>query len=507
MGNLYTLFSSCFPKDNSKVFLETADGHTFSYADIDAMSATYGGFLLSKGVNPGDRIAVQVEKSPEAVILYLATLRIGAVFLPMNTAYTGAEVGYFLNDSEPSIVICDPAVFSSVGQIATDAGAKHVLSMGADGKGTFTDAAAKASPMNGSIARNLDDLAAILYTSGTTGRSKGAMLTVENLWSNAITLRDYWGFSKDDVLLHALPIFHVHGLFVAINCVLSSKAKMLFLPKFDANLVMRFLPRATVMMGVPTFYTRLLCEQGLDGEVCSNMRLFISGSAPLLTETWNEFKNRTGHDILERYGMTETGMNTSNPLVGERIPGSVGLPLPGVSVRIVDDAGKAVAIGEPGSLEVKGPNVFCGYWRMADKTAEEFRDDGFFITGDIAKIDNNGYVSIVGRSKDLIITGGYNVYPKEIEEIIDALDGVVESAVIGIPDADFGERVIAVVKTNDSAPNSDKMIAELKTTLASYKVPKQIFFVDDLPRNVMGKVQKAQLRKTYVSDNIEYEVS
>ncbi|MDH3335284.1 MAG: malonyl-CoA synthase [Rhodospirillaceae bacterium] len=502
MSNLYTLFSNCFPKNRDEIFIEASDGQTLDYASVDSVSALYGGVLVSAGVKPGDRVALQVEKSPQAVMLYLATLRVGAVFLPINTAYTATEVEYFLNDCEPAVVICDPSVASSIKPMAASAGAGHVFTLGVDGKGSFIDSASSATPMNGAVERSPNDLAAILYTSGTTGRSKGAMLTIENLWSNAITLRDYWGFDSNDVLLHALPIFHVHGLFVAIHCVLASAAKMIFMPKYDAEKIIQLLPRATVMMGVPTFYTRLLAVHDLDADTCSNMRLFISGSAPLLTETWKEFKERTGHAILERYGMTETGMNTSNPLSGERIPGSVGPALPGVSVRIVDETGKQVAIGEPGLLEVKGPNVFSGYWRMEEKTAEEFRDDGFFITGDIATIDKNGYVSIVGRSKDMIITGGYNVYPKEIEEVIDAIAGVVESAVIGVPDDDLGERVTAVVKARPIAPDSDKMIAHLKTELAGYKVPKNIFFVDDLPRNAMGKVQKAQLRKTYGSGSL-----
>ena len=497
MSNLYELFSGCFPEDRARPFLETPEGAALSYGAVEDATALYGGYLLSLGVTPGDRVAVQVGKSPEAVLLYLATLRVGAVFLPLNTAYTGAEVSYFLSDSAPRVVVCSPEGEAAVRPLAVEAGAAHVVTLGEDGEGTFVDGAASAERMTGSVPRDADDLAAILYTSGTTGRSKGAMLSVENLWSNAATLRDYWGFTDQDVLLHALPIFHVHGLFVAINCVLASASRMLFLPKFDAKAVMGLLPRATVMMGVPTFYTRLLAESDFKADMCTSMRLFISGSAPLLSETWTEFESRTGHAILERYGMTETGMNTSNPLNGERIAGTVGPALPGVEARVVDEAGKSVPTGEPGVLEVRGPNVFKGYWKMPEKTAEEFRADGFFITGDIAKIDTNDYVSIVGRSKDLIITGGYNVYPKEIEEVIDAMDGIVESAVIGIADADFGERVVAVVKAAGTPPDSQTMTAQLKTTLAGYKVPKQIVFVDELPRNVMGKVQKAELRKTY----------
>jgi len=497
MSNLYERFAGCFPKDLDRPFLETPEGPALSYANVEAATALYGGYLLSLGVEPGDRVAVQVEKCPEAVLLYLATLRVGAVFLPLNTAYTGAEISYFLGDSKPRVVVCDPKTEDAVRPLGLEAGAAHVVTLGEDGSGSLPDGAATAQAMSGSVPRDADDLAAILYTSGTTGRSKGAMLSVENLWSNADTLRQYWGFTDQDVLLHALPIFHVHGLFVAINCVLASASKMLFLPKFDAKTVMELLPRATVMMGVPTFYTRLLGQDDFNADMCKNMRLFISGSAPLLSETWIEFESRIGHAILERYGMTETGMNTSNPLNGERIAGSVGPALPGVEIRVVDEAGKSVPVGEPGVLEVRGPNVFKGYWNMPEKTAEEFRVDGFFITGDIAKIDANDYVCIVGRSKDLIITGGYNVYPKEIEEVIDAMDGIVESAVIGVSDPDFGERVVAVVKSSGTPPDPKAMTTQLKTTLAGYKVPKDIFFVEALPRNVMGKVQKAELRKTY----------
>lgn len=497
MSNLYERFRGCFPEDPTRPFLHTPEGAALSYGDLDRATALYGGYLLSLGVAPGDRVAVQVGKSPEAVLLYLATLRVGAVFLPLNTAYTSPEVGYFLNDAEPRVVVCDPKGEAAVQPLARAAGAAHVLTLDEDGEGSFVDGAAKARMMDGAVARDAHDLAAILYTSGTTGRSKGAMLSVDNLWSNAVTLRDCWGFTDQDVLLHALPIFHVHGLFVAINCVLTSASAMLFLPKFDAPSVTALLPRATVMMGVPTFYTRLLAEPAFTAEACRAMRLFISGSAPLLAETWSAFQERTGHAILERYGMTETGMNTSNPLHGERLAGTVGFPLPGIEARVVDDDGAVLLTDEPGVLEVRGPNVFTGYWRMPTKTAEEFRPDGFFITGDIATIDADGYISIVGRAKDMIITGGYNVYPKEIEEVIDDMAGIVESAVIGVADADLGERVVAVVKAAGAPLDLDAMKAHLKTRLAGYKVPKDIVFVTALPRNVMGKVQKAELRKTY----------
>ena len=499
--NLYESFAHCFPKDRKTVFIETLTGDRFTYADLESMSALYAGMLLELGVEPGDRVAVQVEKSPEAIILYLATLRAGGAFLPLNTAYTGAEMEYFLADSEPRVVVCRPDDEETIAPLAEAAGCAHTLTLDADGGGSFSERASGAHAIEGTVPREQNDLAVILYTSGTTGRSKGAMLTVENLWSNANTLCEAWGFTSDDVLLHALPIFHAHGLFVATNCVLVSGARMLFIPKFDAGEVMRALPRCSVMMGVPTFYTRLLAHPDFTAEPFKGRRLFISGSAPLLTETWNEFQERTGHRILERYGMTETIMNSSNLLEGEdgRIPGSIGKPLPGVELRVVDGHGEEVPAGETGMLEVRGPNVFKGYWRMPEKTNAEFRPDGFFITGDMARHDENGFLYLVGRSKDLIITGGYNVYPKEIEEELDAMDGVVESAVVGVPDTDFGERVVAAVKPADEPPSAEEIIAKLKERLAGYKVPKQIHFVDELPRNVMGKVQKNILRDRYGS--------
>lgn len=499
--NLYGLFSRCFPKDRKTVFLETPDGDRFTYADVDSMSALYAGMLRELGVQPGDRIAVQVEKSPEAVMLYLATLRAGAAFLPLNTAYTGAEMEYFLSDSGPRVVVCRPDDEGTIAALARAAGCEHTLTLDADGSGSFSERASAAHAVEDLVPRQQKDLAAILYTSGTTGRSKGAMITIENLWSNANTLCGAWGFTSEDVLLHALPIFHAHGLFVAINCVIVSGSRMIFLPKFEAAEVMRALPRSTVMMGVPTFYTRLLAHPDFSPEPFRKRRLFISGSAPLLAETWNEFYERTGHRILERYGMTETVMSSSNLLEGEdgRIPGSIGKPLPGIELRVVGEDGEELPAGETGMLEVRGPNVFKGYWRMPEKTNAEFRPDGFFITGDVARYDENGFLYLVGRAKDLIITGGYNVYPKEIEEELDALDGIVESAVVGVPDPDFGERVVAAVKAAANAPSEEEIIAKLKQRLAGYKVPKQVHFVDELPRNVMGKVQKNVLRDRYAS--------
>lgn len=499
--NLYDLFASCFPRDRSALFMDVPGGSRYAYADVEAMSARYAGLLAGLGVEPGDRVAAQVDKSPEAVMLYLGALRTGAVFLPLNTAYTPAEMEYFLGDSEPRVVVCRPADRSAIEPLAKKAGADHVLTLGSDGDGSLVEQAGATAPLDGSVPRKQDDLAAILYTSGTTGRSKGAMLTVRNLWSNAVTLRDSWGFTADDVLLHALPIFHAHGLFVGLGCVLSSGSRMIFMAKFDADAVLEALPRCTVMMGVPTFYTRLLASPNFRREAFEGRRLFISGSAPLLAETWQEFKERTGHEILERYGMTETVMSSSNLLEGKggRIPGSIGKPLPGVELRVVGDDGNELPAGQTGMLEVRGPNVFKGYWRMPEKTAEEFRPDGFFITGDIARRDENGFLYLVGRAKDLIITGGYNVYPKEIEDILDSMDGVVESAVVGVPDSDFGERVVAAVKPAGTPPPADELIARMKERLAGYKVPKEVHFVDELPRNVMGKVQKNVLRERYGS--------
>jgi malonyl-CoA/methylmalonyl-CoA synthetase len=444
---------------------------------------------------------VQVEKSPEAIILYLATLRAGAAFLPLNTAYTGPEMEYFLADSEPRVVVCRPEDEGVITPLAEAASCVNTLTLDTDGGGSFSERASGANAIEGAVPREMGDLAAILYTSGTTGRSKGAMLTVENLWSNANTLCEAWGFTNGDMLLHALPIFHAHGLFVAIDCVLVSGSRMLFLPKFDAAEVIAALPRCSVMMGVPTVYTRLLAHPDFATKNFEARRLFISGSAPLLAETWNEFRDRTGHRILERYGMTETVMSSSNLLEGEdgRIPGSIGKPLSGVELRVVGDDGEELPVGETGMLEVRGPNVFKGYWRMPQKTNAEFRPDGFFITGDMARADESGFLYLVGRSKDLIITGGFNVYPKEIEEELDAMDGIVESAVVGVPDSDFGERVIAAVKPAGNPPSGEEIVARLKQRLAGYKVPKQVHFVDELPRIVMGKVQKNILRERYGS--------
>jgi len=496
--NLFSQIRSAIASPD-KNFIETGAGARISYGDMLSRSAQIANVLVARGVKPGDRVAVQVEKTPENLLLYLATLRAGAVYLPLNTAYTLAELDYFIGDAEPSLIVCDPSKQAGLAEIASKHGIRAIETLDASGKGTLTDAAAKASPEFSDVARGSSDLAAILYTSGTTGRSKGAMLTHDNLASNAKTLIDYWHFTEQDVLLHALPVYHTHGLFVASNTVMLSGGAMIFLSKFDADEVMRLLPKATAMMGVPTFYTRLLKHPGLTKAACGHMRLFTSGSAPLLAETHVEFRQKTGHAILERYGMTETNMNTSNPYDGERIAGTVGFPLPGVELRIVDpDTGKELPQGETGGIEVKGPNVFPGYWRMPEKTKAEFREDGFFITGDVGKIDARGYVHIVGRAKDLIITGGFNVYPKEIESEIDALPGVAESAVIGCPHPDFGEGVTAVIVCKPGADLSEKaVIGVLEQRLARFKLPKRVIFMDDLPRNTMGKVQKNVLREAH----------
>ncbi|HEY1459085.1 MAG TPA: AMP-binding protein [Casimicrobiaceae bacterium] len=470
------------------------DGPVIRYEELDATAARIAAALANAGCELGDRVAVQVDKCWEALALYLACLRGGFVYLPLNTGYQKSELRYFFDDAEPRVIVGRPQSQAALAALRPQA---TVLTL-APGEGTLLEAARTHDDGFEPVQRAPDDLASILYTSGTTGRAKGAMLTHRNLASNALTLVNQWGFTHDDVLLHALPLYHVHGLFVACHCALLAGARLLWHARFDAAKTLESLPHATVMMGVPTFYSRLLSDPRFDTNVCTNMRLFISGSAPLLPETFNEFERRTGQRILERYGMTETGMNTSNPLNGERRCGSVGRPLPGVTVRVVDAAGAACAAGEVGTIEIKGPNVFGGYWRMPEKTQTEFTHDGFFRTGDMGELAPDGYLKIVGRAKDLIITGGLNVYPKEIEERIDALPGVIESAVIGIPDADFGEAVTAVVVANGlDAPTEAAIIAALKAEIASFKVPKHVHFVDDLPRNAMGKVEKNSLRKRY----------
>jgi len=485
-------------RENS-IFVDHPGVAALTYADVFGQAEQIASALVRAGVRPGDRVAAQVGKSTVGMALYLGTVMAGAVFLPLNTAYTATEVAYFLGDAEPAVLVCDPAAETGLAPVARNNAALAVFTLDADGNGSLADAMAQSPTDFAPVARGADDLAAILYTSGTTGRSKGAMLTHANLTSNAVALAEVWQFTKGDVLIHALPIFHTHGLFVATNVALISGASLIFLPAFDADGIIAALPRATVLMGVPTFYVRLLEHPGLSPSSTAGIRLFISGSAPLLAETHARWQRQTGHAILERYGMTETNMNTSNPYDGARIAGTVGFPLPGVELRITDPAsGSPMPQGTVGSIEVRGPNVFKGYWRMPGKTAEDLRPDGFFITGDLGVIDAQGYLSIVGRSKDLIISGGYNIYPKEVESLIDAIPGVVESAVIGLPHPDLGEAVAAVIVPEAGAELTEEaVLGPLRQELARFKQPRATFFVPSLPRNTMGKVQKNVLRDLF----------
>ncbi|MEK0081675.1 malonate--CoA ligase [Benzoatithermus flavus] len=496
--SFFALIQSRYPVDRGRVVIETGDGRTISYAELDAATARYARVLRAAGAEPGDRVAFHVEKSPQALFLYLASLRAGLVALPMNPAYQAGEVGYMLGNAEPAIFVTDPARIPELQPVAVQTGVKTVLTLDAAGQGSLP-ARAEAEPADFEpVPRGSDDLAAMLYTSGTTGRPKGAPLSHGNLASNAQVLVEAWGFGDQDVLLHALPIFHAHGLFVACHCTLLAGAAMLWLPRFDVQRVMELLPRATVMMGVPTFYTRLLDQPDFGPAQAAHVRLFVSGSAPLLAETHRAFERRTGQRILERYGMSEILMHTSNPLHGERRPGSVGRPLPGSQVRIVDEADRECKPGEVGAVLVKGPNVFKGYWRAPEKNEEEFTADGWFRTGDLGLMSEDGYLTLVGRAKDLVITGGLNVYPSEVEAVIDELPGVVESAVVGLPHPDLGEAVTAVIKPKPgAAPDEAAVIAACKAQLAGFKVPKRVLFTDELPRNAMGKVQKNLLRQAH----------
>jgi malonyl-CoA/methylmalonyl-CoA synthetase len=505
--NLFAALRAAFPQDLSQVAIECADGAlpgaAYSWHDIDRGTAMLANLLASLGLPEGSRVAVQTEKSVEALMLYLAVLRAGYVFLPLNTAYQAAEIEYFIANAEPAVVVCAPKNFAWVSRIAFTAGTAHVFTLGEARDGSLLERAANCSDQHAPAVKQADDMAAILYTSGTTGRSKGAMLSHGNLLSNAGMLKDYWDWQPGDVLIHALPIFHVHGLFVASHGALLNGSKMIWFNRFDPRAVIARLPEATVFMGVPTLYVRMLGEPSLTREACRNMRVFISGSAPLLVETFDDWTHRTGHTLLERYGMSETAMLTSNPCrasAGPRRRGTVGPALPGVGLRVMDDEGQPCAVDQIGHLQVSGPNVFSGYWRMPEKTREEFTDDGWFKTGDVGKIEADSYVTIVGRSKDLIISGGYNVYPAEIEGFINDMAGVAESAVIGVPHPDFGEAVVAVVVAKPgAAPDPAAMIASLKAAIANFKVPKKLFVVADLPRNAMGKVQKNLLRDQHRS--------
>ena len=496
--NLYGLVAERFARLPGKVCLELEDGTRCTYADLEAETARYANLLASLGLKKGDRVAAQIDKTAQTVFLYLGCLRAGFAYLPLNIAYQEAEIAYFLGDAQPGLAVCRPEARAWFGAASVKAGVARVLELDAAGHGSLADAAAKQSPSFTTVATGPDDLAAIIYTSGTTGRSKGAMVTHRNLTSNALALHGCWRFQPDDVLLHTLPLFHVHGLFVALHTALLNASTIIFRAKFDARQVLRDLPRATVFMGVPTYYVRLLAETGFTRELCAGMRLFVSGSAPLLLDTFREFQQRTGRAIIERYGMTETGMNTSNPYEGERRGGTVGRPLPGVEVRVVDDSDRPLAAGGIGHIQVRGPNVLPGYWRLPEKNKEEFTADGFFRTGDLGKFDADRYLTIVGRSKDLVISGGYNVYPKEIELLLDELPGVEESAVFGVPHPDFGEAVTAViVPRRGCSLTEEEVIAFAKGKLANFKVPKRIHFARELPRNAMGKVQKNVLRATY----------
>ncbi len=509
--NLFSALRAGWPADLDATAIECADADAphpplrYTWRDLDRSSAMLANLLASLGLPDGARVAVQTEKSVEALLLYLAVLRAGLVYLPLNTAYQAGEIEYFIGNAEPSVVVCSGKNFGWVSKLAFKAGTAHVFTLNDDRTGSLLQRAAQHSAEHTPVQRAADDMAAILYTSGTTGRSKGAMLSHANLLSNARVLQQAWGWRTPaeggDVLIHALPIFHVHGLFVASHGALLNGSKMLWFSKFDPKSVAARLPEATVFMGVPTLYVRLLTEPAFTREACRHMRLFISGSAPLLIETFDAFHARTGHTILERYGMSETVMLTSNPYAatdGERRGGTVGRPLPGVGVRVVTDAGAPCASGDIGGVEVRGPNVFKGYWRMPEKTAEEFTADGWFRTGDVGRFDAQGYLAIVGRSKDLVITGGYNVYPAEVEGLLNELPGVQESAVIGVPHADFGEAVVAVVVARaGSAPEASELIAMLKSRIANFKVPKQVFVVAELPRNAMGKVLKNVLREAH----------
>ena len=500
MSNLFSNFQENFPDDLDSQFLVTSKGRQVSYLELNDASARIANCLLESGASPGDRVTVQVEKSVESIFLYLACLRSGLVYHPLNTAYKSSELSFFIKNAEPTIVVCSTEAIDTYKSIVSKEGIKTFLTLDSDGSGTLMQEAARFSSNCETKQCKGSETAALLYSSGTTGQPKGIVLSHDNLLKNGETLVNTWGFSSSDRLLHMLPIYHVHGLFVGLNTIFLSGASMIWCEGFNAEEAIENLPDCTVMMGVPTYYTRLLSNSKLSKECCSNMRLFISGSAPLLKETFDNFQDKTGHTILERYGMTETGMNTSNPLNGERRAGTVGLPLSGVTVRVVDESGEGMVTYETGDLQIKGPNVFSGYWRMPDKSAEDFTEDGFFNTGDKGTIDSDGYVSIVGREKDMIITGGLNVYPKEIELIIDEIHGVKESAVVGVADSDFGEAVIAVIVSDGSTLNEEKIISICKAQLANFKVPKRICFIEDLPRNAMGKIQKNLLRDRFKTE-------
>jgi len=511
--NLFSALRAGFPRDLDQTAVQTETGLHYSWRDLDRATAMLANLLQSLGLPAGSRIAAHVDKSVEAMLLYLATLRAGYVYLPLNVAYQSAELQYFLGNAEPAVLVCSPRDFGWASKLAFQSGTQYVFTLDDQRQGSLLERAAQHSDVHAIVPRQAEDMAAMVYTSGTTGRSKGAMLSHGNLLANAKVLKDYWGWTKTggpdgrgDVLIHCLPIFHVHGLFVALHGALLNGSKMIWMARFEPKQVLAYLPQATVFMGVPTLYVRLLGEPGLTAQACANMRLFVAGSAPLLLETFQDWTARTGHTILERYGMSETVMLASNPYApdarhdsqAERRGGTVGFALPGVQLRVSSSEGKRCAVGEVGNIEVRGPNVFSGYWRMPEKTAEEFTADGYFKTGDVGVVDARGYVSIVGRSKDLIISGGYNVYPAEIEGYINAMHGVAESALVGVPHPDFGEVGVAVVIAKPgAAPDADAIVQSLKANLANFKIPKRCFVLPELPRNAMGKVQKNLLRQQY----------
>ena len=496
MPNLFADFAG-FADDLSRPLLTTPEGASYSYADAARESARLANYLNAAGLRPGDRVTVQAEKSVAGVWLYLACLRGGFIYHPLNPSYQATELEYLVGDARPRLVVCAPERVELLTELTKPLDCR-VVSLDESGSGSLRDGSASASSEFATVECQDNAVAVLLYSSGTTGQPKGAMLTHANLAANTRTLVEAWGFTSADRLLHALPIYHAHGLFVALGCVLMSGASMIFLPRFDTASVIRYLPDSTVMMGIPTFYTRMLADPRLSRDSCNSIRLFISGSAPLLAETHEAFASRTGHEILERYGLTETSMNSSNPLAGQRRPGSVGPALPGITIRIADDADEPLPAGCTGEIQVSGPNVFAGYWGMPERTAEAFTSDGFFRTGDLGIIADDGYLSIRGRKKDMIISGGLNVYPREIEEFIDSLQGVAESAVVGVPHPDFGEGVIAVIVPEaDQSTTEDRIIASVREKLADFKAPKRVFFTDRLPRNTMGKVQKNALREHY----------
>ena len=496
MGNLYLTYREGFLQDLKIPFLEYLDGSLITYEELEEQSSQYANGFSDLGLQPGDRVSVQVDKSPEVIFIYLACLRSNLIFHPLNTAYKESELSFFLDDAKPSVFICQKEIYENISSLVLKKEPQFVFTL---------------LPLEGesiqSIKRKGDHeivdcseehTAALLYSSGTTGKPKGIMLTHGNIGSNALALKEAWNFTQEDCLLHALPIYHVHGLFVALGCVFLSGSRVLWMNAFDADEVLKILPKCSVMMGVPTYYTRLLSNPKLNNDTTANIRVFISGSAPLLEDTFNEFRSKTDHYILERYGMTETNIICSNPIAGKRKPGTVGLPLEGQSLRIVDDSLNNLDKDEIGNIQVKGPNVFNGYWNLPEKTKEDFSSDNFFNTGDKGFIDQDGYLTIVGRSKDMIISGGLNVYPKEIESLIDDIEGVGESAVIGLKDDDLGEKVVAmVVRQDKSEITEEELITTLKQDIAGFKVPKQVIFIDELPRNAMGKVQKNVLRDNY----------